>query len=410
MAGKALRIRLDQNQRVWHPSQTVSGNVRLEATEQVNVDNIQIVFEGRAKSKVKRSSGNSSTTYRGRVVFFRKAQLLFKGPFTLKPGNMEWPFQFQIPKDARGYSGRAGGDMFRYPHLVRNQFVDQLEQPLPPSMHRQSFGFGDQKECYVSYRLSAALKVTDTFRSNRDCYATLELQPYRTVATPNIEYLRTLHQFTIQSLHLNPEVSDRSLKFKEKMTTLFSPTKLPMSKFAVRLELPRSAIANQPMRIRLFLEHNVEHSTAPELPLVHLKKITLTFTEKIMTMVKASHLFSDDDDRDVFTNKKPFVSWEGSVPIMECLDLTSALKRQLYGPNYVPTFKTYNIALDYSLLAEFKLECAQQRETFAASVPTFFLHGSKYQDTGPEESSTSVEPPPWKPSEEEEQLPAYSAD
>ena len=412
MTSKALRIVLDQNQRVWHPGQIVSGNVRLEAHEQVNVDNIQITFEGRAKSKVKRSSGNSSTTYRGRVIFFRKALLLFKGPFTLKPGNMEWPFEFKIPEDARGYTGRVGGDVFTYPPLVKSQFVNQLGQPLPPSMHRQSFGFGDQKECYVSYRLSAALKVTDTFRSNLDYYVVLELQPYRAVATPAIEYMRSPHQFTIRSLHLNPEISDRSLKFKEKMTTFWSPAKLPMSKFAVRLELPRSAVANQPMKIRLFLEHDVQHSTAPELPLVHLKRINLTFTEKVMTMVKSFSIFSNTDDRDVFTSKKPYVSWQGSVPITECLDLTSALKRPLYGPNFVPTFKTYNIAIDYTLLAEFKLECAQQQETFSASVMSFYLHGSKYEDTAPQESSASMEllPPPGNPDGEEEQLPAYSAD
>ena len=402
MSFKALSIRLNQRQTTWHPGQTVTGNVRLEATEQVNADSIDVVFEGRSKSKASRRRGNTTTTYRGLAILFRLSQVLFKGPFTLKPGVMEWPFEFRFPEFSR-WSGN-----FNYKGSVNTGiFNGQPGQPLPPTMSSRVMNpFGDNMSCYISYRLTATLHVSGTFRSNREFPLELQVRPYRAVAAPELVYQRTLHRCNIRTLHLDPSISERSLNFKERVKTAFQPSKLPISVFSIKVDLPQSAISYQPMKIELFLEHNLQQSTAPELPVVYIKKVSLSLKERVYTMVKAFHLIGEDDDRDSWTNKKNFWSWDGSAPLTERMDLSSIMPRQICAPYFSPSFGTYNIAIDYSFTAEFTLECAQQKEMFKATVPTFVLHAAEYRGSAAE--TTAVEAAPLGPPEEE-QLPAYSA-
>ena len=409
MSGKAIRINLDQSpRRLWHPGDTVTGNVILEATDQVDVDKIDIVFEGRVKTKARRSRGNnSSSTYRGLVILFRYSRDVFEGPFTLKPGSMQWPFEFQIPETPVGRFRSIAGDQFNYPRFPLAQFSDDPWQPLPPSMDSYNTGFGDSCECYISYKLTANLHVTSTWHTGRSFVSNLQLQPYRQEAQPEISYSRSPQRFHIRTMHLIPEATERSLNFKERMKTAFQPSKVPLSVFSVAIDLPRSAIIGQPMKVLLHLSHLLNESTAPELPMVYLKKFALTLQQRTSTMVKASHLFGEDDDLDTWNNKRQVVSWSGSVPITESLDVGTVLPRPILTPNFVPSFKTFSVAVEYHLLAEYSIECAQQRESSRASVREFMLFAADYLDQAPTMQSAADGIAPRKDAEDEP-LPAYS--
>ena len=423
MSGKALRINLQEPRRVWHPGDTVTGHVVLDATDQVDVERISISFEGRAKSRVQRRQGDHHHTYRGLVILFKFSQKLFQGPFTLKPGSMQWPFEFQIPESRPQMSRVIAGDVFQYPSFPKGRFNNGPSQPLPPSMDSENTGFGSPRSCYINYRLTANLSVTGSFKTGREFICGLQLRPYREIANPEISYARSLHGFDIRTLHLIPEATTRSLNFKERMKTVFSPSSLPTSLFSIALELPRSAIAGQPMHgVRLFLEHDLQHSTAPELPLVYLKKFTLTLQQRTSIMVKAYHLLGENDDMESWDSKRLVASWQGKQPLAERVDLSAVLApKAIRAPAMVPTFRTFNVAVEYSLLAEFSVECAQQKESRLASVGFggFVLYAPECREVAgagrwdggapPEVLGEELGPPAEKlEGEEEEPLPAYS--
>ena len=404
MDTKNIKIHLDSPRRVWHPGDIVSGKVELITTEQVDVEKVNIRLEGRAKVKVVRRQNKNTHTYRSRIIFFVFESTLFKGPFTLKPGTLEWPFAFDIPEQCSNNPRAFGSNVLQYPPGFK---LDQSASlTLPPTVTSYDEDpFSSSKSCYVSYGLLAKLHVASSFRWDRDQFLSINLQPYREQIVPDdVVYSDVIRKITIRSLHLDPEVGKRSLTLKERWKSTFSSDEIPKSCFSIRVELPKSGIAGMPAKAMLRLVYDHKESTAPEVPQILLTDATYSIREQVAAVVQAFHVFDDNDDGYTWEVKRTFCEWKGRKAFEKCEDGNFIFRQDLRAPTSTPSFGTLNIHWTYILKAKFTIECAGESEKFEAQVP-FTCLPADFRESALETASV-VEGD--RRGDGEEQLPAYS--
>ena len=303
-----------------------------------------------------------------------------------------WPFEFPIPTTCKWTTG----DSFDQNHL----FDISREQPLPPSF--ESSAYINHKECQIQYALTAVMHTSKTFATNRDFILPITIVPPRKDEPSQYRMLRLPRKFFVQTLHLDPEVNSRSLTFKEKMRTTFRSETLPRTHFMIQVELPGAVLARGPINPIMYLEHNLELSTATEIPVVSLVAFTLNLKQDVV--IRTSGLMSDRLQD--WSDSRLLCNWFGKVPLSERLEVLKCIRPgTVLPPNVTPSFSTHNIALGYRWKAKYTIECATKTFDGEATGPCAVL--------GPQGNnpiailpvpSTSVDQVPI----EEEQLPAYS--
>src|SRR5690348_15797448 len=95
-AMSTLRIELDHRP-VCRPGEVLSGRVVLHTVTDRAIGQVSINLFGRAKTKIVRHHGQSSSYYRGRAVFFDTCQVLFQGHHTHKSDTYSSPFSLTLP-------------------------------------------------------------------------------------------------------------------------------------------------------------------------------------------------------------------------------------------------------------------------------------------------------------------------
>lgn len=257
---------------VWFPGGNVTGTVQFRADKQIDVDRVMLHFEGRVKSRVTIRSGQKTTVYRTYTTLFSQSVVLFKGPYTLAK-SQDWPFEVQIPWDCRGA---------KYPQLqpephLQARFNKNPAQPLPPSMEARDDGFlTTRKQCEVRYRLNAVLERSAALKFNLEASQDLKFLPYRDEQYRNLvpRFDAYPRRIMITSLHLDPDVGDRELKFKEKFKSAMGSSSIPSVSFDVVVEVPDACIISEKFPVFLSIKHpsGTEKGTPP----VALKMFRLT--------------------------------------------------------------------------------------------------------------------------------------
>ena len=389
---KFISIKLLNAQPVWNPGDTILGEVHFTCMEQVDIQSVSVLFQGKAKAKFRRSNGQSTSTFKSKMRLFHSNEILFRGPFTLPKGAMKWPFEFPIPTTCRW----ATGEGFNQNAL----FDTSRDQPLPPSF--SSSGFTNHKECQVEYALTAVMQTSRTFATNRDFVLPITIIPPRIHEPSQFRPLKLPKAFFVQTLHLDPEVNDRSLTFKEKMRTAFRSETLPRTNFKIQLELPGAALAHGPVNPIMYLEHNLDRSTATEIPIVNLVAFTLNLKHDVV--IRTSGLMHDRLQD--WSDSRLICNWIGRIPLSERLEVLKSIRPgTVLPPNVTPSFSTHNIVLGYRWKAKYTIECATKRFDAEATGPCAVL--------GPQNDTPTAILPGLPTSVaqipiEEEQLPAYS--
>ena len=268
----AIRIKINDRRPAWHPGDIVTGTVAVEPSSQIDVERIVLQLEGRVKSKLTIRRNNSTSIYRTNVILFHLRTTLFTGPYTLA-SPQEWPFTFQVPDDCR----HARLPPLRINPTQGRMFNLDGAQPLPPTMSAQDGGsFSHRKDCHVDYRLKAELVTASSLRWNRDCEWPLFMMPcradhLRNLVPKTITYAR---QLTTTSLHLDPEVGNRELKFKEKFKSTFSSSSIPSVTYIFKMDVPGASILGEPVPVFISIADG-ENGSSKKLPPIELKQFSL---------------------------------------------------------------------------------------------------------------------------------------
>ena len=149
-----MSLRIEAPSHVYVAGQTVSGFVVLSGGQDIDIQAIKIVFEGRCKTKSVGSQGQQSLPYRGHVSLFLQEIVLFRGPYTMKAEG-RWAFQFKFPFACHLH--RRG-----HPLIDSDpNYNVEPHQPLPPLFDCGNYGV-------VSFRLTNSPMVPNCPGSTGD--------------------------------------------------------------------------------------------------------------------------------------------------------------------------------------------------------------------------------------------------
>ncbi|KAG9658916.1 hypothetical protein KCU95_g17152, partial [Aureobasidium melanogenum] len=330
------------------PGQTISGKVIYTPRGQVDINHVVIICKGICYTKITESNGNTSSTYREKIILFRDLDTIFRGPHTIPAGTYEWPFRFELPVRA---------DYSRKPRRKDEQY--QLgDQDLPPTFKLAS----SNPEADVTYKLKVKVNPGNFIHTTKRtkelpvwCLSRIPLKP--PVALDS--FSEGNGRFKSNSLRPTKHT------FKEKMRHAFTSDatlKTPEINISVRFKMPRCVSATQYMPVELACKHTISGQNDPECPELVLDGCT--FSLKTHTNVRAKGTGCDHHRSEKETvvsysirGSQTLLPLDGSfVPIWEPIrlaDMTSHVH------SLVPTFKTWTIAMCYKMVIKIRIRHVQ---------------------------------------------------
>jgi len=414
-----MSLRIDVPSRKYTANAPVSGTVTLVGEEDVGVARISITFSGRCKSKIVDSQGNSETTYRTRVPLFTYTVGLFKGPYTLHPNEHSWPFSFRFPaqcetRGGNGFREQQPQSSFGGLSLAR-RFNNDPHQELPRSIMPFENGWNTRRSGYVSYQLEAILvrDGTKVFASHTTSTTKLlHLGKPRKEAEPSPQMLRLLRPLARYSMHLLPGYEERSLTFKERLSSMRSKN-VPCANFSVVLQLPKVGVLGQTLPLLLNIEHDPEKSNCLAPPTIFLKSVSVRLqTNSSVRCMKdspwqsrTSEITEDWDEEVVIA----VLHKATPMPIPDHTALPIDLRDQMFltlressaFPGLVPSYSTFNLAVQYWLRVRVSVECGQKSfkpeflsRNFELLASEWVGHHENVPVSSVERDGSASDPPP----------------
>ncbi|KAH0335137.1 hypothetical protein KCU81_g9142, partial [Aureobasidium melanogenum] len=330
------------------PGQTVSGKVIYTPRGQVDINHVVIICKGINYTKITESNGNTSSTYREKIILFRDLDTIFRGPHTIPAGTYEWPFRFELP---------VRTDYSRKPRRKDEQY--QLgDQDLPPTFKLAS----SNPEADVTYKLKVKVNpgnfIHTTTRTKELpvwCLSRIPLKP----PVPLDSFSEGNGRFKSNSLRPTQHT------FKEKMRHAFTSDatlRTPEINISVRFKMPRCVSATQYMPIELACKHTISGQNDPECPELVLDGCT--FSLNTYTNVRAKGTGCDHHKSKKNTvvghsirGSQTLLPLDGSfVPIWEPIRLADMTS---HPHNLVPSFRTWTIAMCYKMVVKIRIRHVQ---------------------------------------------------
>ena len=243
ISNSELSIQLQAERNAYFPGDTIIGSVGRMMPLVSPRARVKITLHGRTKSKLVRSNGQSSTTYRGRfnvINSSRHAQLLFDGPVHVEghSGGQTWPFVVTIPTYVESNGDRSEQETF-----IPSDVASMSTHPLPPSFK----GCKHSTEGFVEYWLQAEL----TTHGNRDSITRESTLPLflkeRNMAPPIAPQLvRGRFPLGVVSQRLIPGMEEGELSTGQKMKKFFRSESVPRFNFHLEVDFPTTLQLGHP--------------------------------------------------------------------------------------------------------------------------------------------------------------------
>ncbi|PNS19350.1 hypothetical protein CAC42_2527 [Sphaceloma murrayae] len=264
---------------VFAPGELVSGKVifQIKAMPE-KIDSVQVVFRGKTTTRIVRGSGDSRRTYKEDIYLFKESIQLFRGPFTIQPQTMEWPFSVRFPTACQ---------WDRKKHSDHPSFAPPVEIPLPPSFSK----FQGSDHATVDYLLK--VKVNEgSFTRSQEQIVPLQFSPLSPV--PNADPELRLANLGL-SHWSSRELRETSHTLKQKMRHVFTSDpslKTPAIAFKTALGIPSVVCPGQiaPLAVSIQFTHS-GNPVDPENPTLVLEQMRIAL--KYNTLFRAKSTFSD---------------------------------------------------------------------------------------------------------------------
>lgn len=396
----------------------IRGVVRVKPTTRPH--RITIRFRGRSKFAIVRSSGNSSTTYREKILFFSYDLVLFSsatsgqsydilGMGITADDRVELPFEFTVPETVQLDPPRAdGGAAF----TAKPGFESKKGYALPPTY----LYAGSSCDQVVEYYLEANLFKENKFMADHTVRQNLSLHPPRPDIPDDAEAVGLVQSrqmnLRCQTHRLDPNYDPDEGKwqrFRHRMKKHDPST--PSATFKILAKVPRIADGHSILNsIRLSLVHAEKSDIIPEAPPIYLRQIRIKLTSLIHVRIPHRSFFSDDSDmRDSHTNKFYLVNrrFEGTCPLlydgMTLRDLAITKRRIDERLPDSPDFTSYGLSVTHTIEVSLKIECAEEKlEVTACRGPITVVSGTRRIleiGIGEEATETAADavPPPYEP-------------
>jgi len=348
---------------------------------------IFLTFGGRAKTKIHKSNGQSSSTHRGRAPLFSQHVKIYDGPHSSKAGEwVRFPFSLNFPAATQHLPGQ--GD-FRQD--IR--FQEEAGHPLPPTFNASNTGFSKSFKSFVEYRLNAEIRMPGIDISVLGLNQGDEGIPvlYEQPRIPASEVARfRSHPFAdsimLQNEHLLPE-EERPTGFRQKAKFALSSEKYPTYQFTIRGSIPTEVFIGQPLTLELTLLPDQNRCTAPVPPEVQLRWVRAEVRQYIN--VRAEHGFFSSEESSTNSHLPPIPCriMEPGVPFCKANDHTKFINASV--PNTPSSFSTYNICQRYTLEIRYGILAAGKEKNLKHTMP-ITVHPPVDDANGHAEASSSA--------------------
>jgi len=331
-------------------------------------------FTGRAKTKIHKSNGNSSSTYRGRAPLFAQHHKIYDGPYNSKAGEcIRFPFSFKFPACSQNMPGQ--GD-FRQD--IR--FHEEAGGPLPPSFSTSNMGFTKNFVAFVEYRIGASMRMPGIDIDIRGL-DNEELRPYVLYEQPpppigeaaRPKTRQYSHTVDIQNEYLLPE-DQRPSGFRQKTKFMLSSQQYPTYIFDIVSTVPSEIYLGQQLAFELSVHPNFNRCTAPLPPEIKLMWLRVELRPRIDIRAEYGFFSAEEAHKKGHSLPMPTEILDKDVPFSKANDHTKVVRTRGPVSGIQSSFSTYNICQQYTLQVEFCIAAASKQKSFKRQVPVI-VHG-----------------------------------
>ena len=328
---------------------------------------IFLTFGGRAKTKIHKSNGNTSSTHRGRAPLFSQHHKIHDGPYTSKAGEcVRFPFSLNFPAATQHLPGQ--GD-FRQD--VR--FQEEAGHPLPPTFAASNTGFSKSFKAFVEYRLNAEIRMPGIdisvlgLNQGDEGIPILYEQPRLPASeVANFKSRKFSDFITLQNEHLLPE-EQRPTGFRQKAKFAFSSERYPTYQFTLRGAMPTEIFVGQPIILELNLDPDHKSCNAPVPPTVQLRWVRAGVRQYINIRAEHGFFSAEESNKDYHLPCVPCFIVEPQVPFCKANDNTKFIHTTVL--NTASSFSTYNICQRYTLEIQYGIHAAGKDKTLKHIMP-----------------------------------------
>lgn len=402
----SARVVLDDASQIYYGAdRAVTGHVELSFrsglpndTELFGPLQIMVVLHGRAKTKIWKSNGQRRTLYRGRVPLMNVTHTIHDGPIRIPRNQLhKFPFAIGFPRDCQSI-----------PQVEGFSSDDAIFRAcdLPPTFDMNYHGLAHRFDAFNEYRMGVDVAMPGIDLSI--VLPTKEMEPavlYEQTRSLESDFeqmpLCYQHSMKIQNEHLLPE-SERPTGFKQRAKAFVTSDYYPQYHLTVFVTTPTHFCLAETIAFEIRVQPRLELCTAPVTPEITLTTCRVSISAQ--TVVRAerqvfyAHI-SRGNEVLLQLNGVP----DSQAPFSKADDFTKRIRTQpLTG---IPsTFKTLNIARNYTMSIAFTLLGANKELSFERDV-AFTLHPPKLH--GDAMGETVVAGP--SRIEAADQLPQYEA-
>ncbi|KAH8901083.1 hypothetical protein GQ53DRAFT_800702 [Thozetella sp. PMI_491] len=413
-SGPSLAIELVDAPRAYRAGDIVLGKISRRLPIVSPRGWVTIKLTGRAKTKIKRRSGDSSTVYRGEYQLFSVPQpqeKIYDGPLHVPPEGegVSWPFAIAIPDHANPTLVAAGQAQDHTNLSLKPE--DLVRHPLPATFQcSQPSSWGSDYDGFVEYWIEATLHLEGRSLVAK---ATLPVQfraPSTFTPVADLKLLQRSHKCTVATIRLIPGMENTELSFKQKARQFFGSSKVPFYRWETQIKVPTIIQLEHPEPIPLYVR--VVHGLMPSSEIIRdvpqiITIESLNLSIKSMNEVvcpgnwtATAHTEDGHDHIDlglipVFNELKrqgPIVVPQGEdadfLNLGEHMELgldanrVCALGRPVRKLSHTlyPTFTTYNIKQSYALRWEITFNVAGELYPVTGDSPLQILGPSEERE------------------------------
>ncbi|GAP85575.1 hypothetical protein SAMD00023353_1301660 [Rosellinia necatrix] len=315
-----------------------------------------VTLHGRAKTKIWKSNGQSTSIYRGRAPLFSRRVLVYDDSFRAQPRDAAiLPFSLTFPEftDATAVDEFIDQD---------SKYICHRNQPLPPSFQNSYHGFAHRYEAFVEYRVGVDVAMPQiqvhVNKPTKYLEPVVHYERPKTTQMANSRPHDWRGYISVRNELLLPE-SDRPSGFKEKTKALFGATNFPAYAFDWVCFVPQDVYLGQPACFEVHIKPRERECTATLVPEIRLKNFRVEI--KAHTQVRARRsIFRCPESEGNYTVHATVGVIDNNDPFSKANDNTKFINTEALGSEKIGTlpssFATYNISQAYALKISFAFE------------------------------------------------------
>ena len=289
---------------------------------------------------------------------------MFVGPYTLKQGDHEWPFEFTIPPNCEEDASQVFHDK------KSSIFDDDPQQDLPPSVEQVvSKNFNTSGNAFsITYPLTASVLVDKIIGSKRDDTSiNLNIRLLRDVEHPSWRTVSQICKFQTFIDESGQLPKRKASIFRRRDSTQLEPN----FNFALNAKIATTVIVGKPIPVFLALQHDTPpNANAPQFIITSISAI-LSTDNVTRSQGSQQELYLSGSPETLWNETSAFGS-KLAMPIPiengDALDVRSLIPDFLIPATEIPSFTSFCACRIHEMKIKIEIQCND--ESFTATFTT----------------------------------------